>query len=47
MGLWWIRSSHGFRKFRASFPYAHMEIVELIAEDDKVVGRFTCSATHL
>lgn len=32
--------------FRASFPDVHMEIVELIAEDDKVVGRFTCSATH-
>jgi predicted ester cyclase len=24
-----------------------MELVELIAEGDKVVGRFTCSATHL
>jgi hypothetical protein len=24
-----------------------MEIVELVAEDDKVVGWFTCSATHL
>ena len=33
--------------FRASFPDVHMEIVDLIAEDDKVVGRFTCSATHL
>jgi predicted ester cyclase len=33
--------------FRASFPDVHMEIVELIAEDDTVVGRFTCSATHL
>jgi predicted ester cyclase len=33
--------------FRASFPEIHMEIVELIAEGDKVVGRFTCSATHL
>jgi predicted ester cyclase len=32
--------------FRASFPDVHMEIVELIAEEDKVVGRFTCSATH-
>jgi hypothetical protein len=31
--------------FRASFPDVHMEIVELIAEDDKVAGRFTCSAT--
>jgi predicted ester cyclase len=33
--------------FRASFPDVHMEVVELIAEGDRVVGRFTCSATHL
>ena len=33
--------------FRDSFPDVHMEVVELIAEGDKVVGRFTCSATHL
>jgi predicted ester cyclase len=33
--------------FRASFPDLQMEIVELIAEGDKVAGRFTCSATHL
>ena len=32
--------------FRVSFPDLHMEIVDLIAEDEKVVGRFTCSATH-
>ena len=32
--------------FRASFPGVHMEIMELITEGDKVVGRFTCSATH-
>jgi predicted ester cyclase len=32
--------------FRASFPDVHMEILELIAEGEKVVGRFTCSATH-
>jgi SnoaL-like polyketide cyclase len=32
--------------FRASFPDVHMEIVELVAEGDRVVGRFTCSATH-
>ena len=32
--------------FRASFPDVHMEILELIAEGGKVVGRFTCSATH-
>jgi predicted ester cyclase len=33
--------------FQASFPDMRMEIVDLIAEDDRVVGRFTCSATHL
>jgi predicted ester cyclase len=33
--------------FRAAFPDVHMEIVELVAEDDVVVGRFKCSATHL
>src|SRR5829696_4705010 len=33
--------------FRASFPDVDMEVVDLIAEGDKVVGRFTCSATHL
>jgi predicted ester cyclase len=32
--------------FRRSFPDVHMDIVDLIAEGDKVVGRFTCSATH-
>src|SRR5215212_495704 len=33
--------------FRASFPDVHMEVIELIAEGDTVVGRFTCSGTHL
>jgi hypothetical protein len=33
--------------FRASFPDVHMQVVDLIAEDDTVVGRFTCSGTHL
>jgi predicted ester cyclase len=32
--------------FRESFPDFHMEIVEVIAEDDKVVGYFKCSGTH-
>ena len=32
--------------FRASFPDVHMEIVDLIAEGDKVVGRFTLMGTH-
>jgi predicted ester cyclase len=33
--------------FRESFPDVHMDVVELIAEGEKVVGRFRCSATHL
>ncbi len=33
--------------FRASFPDVHMEILELVAEGETVVGRFECSATHL
>jgi predicted ester cyclase len=33
--------------FRESFPDVEMEIVELIAEGEKVVGRFRCSATNL
>ena len=33
--------------FRDSFRDVTMEIVELIAEGDTVVGRFRCSATHL
>ena len=33
--------------FRESFPDVRMEIVELIAEGERVVGRFRCSATHL
>jgi predicted ester cyclase len=32
--------------FRAAFPNVHMEVAELMAEDDKVVGRFICSGTH-
>jgi len=34
-------------QFRKSFPDVNMEIVELIAEGEKVVGRFRCSATNL
>ncbi len=32
--------------FRAAFPDVLMEIVDLIEEGDKVVGRFLCSGTH-
>jgi predicted ester cyclase len=32
--------------FLASFSDVHMRIVELVAEGQTVVGRFTCSGTH-
>jgi predicted ester cyclase len=36
-----------FGAFRGSFPDVHMDVVELVADGDTVVGRFECSATHL
>jgi predicted ester cyclase len=41
----WVRDWFG--AFRASFPDMRMELVELVADGDTVVGRFACSATHL
>jgi len=32
--------------FRRSFPDMHMDLLELVAEGDRVVARFACSATH-
>ena len=32
--------------FRDSFPDFQMEVVDVIAEDEKVVGYFKCSGTH-
>jgi predicted ester cyclase len=32
--------------FRSAFPDFEMEIVDLIAEGDKVVAHFKCSGTH-
>ncbi len=32
--------------FRNAFPDVHMRTIELIAEEDRVAGRFKCSATH-
>ena len=32
--------------FRESFPDFRMEVVDVIAEGDKVVGYFKCSGTH-
>jgi predicted ester cyclase len=33
--------------FRTAFPDVRMETVELLAEGDRVVGRFRCSGTQL
>jgi predicted ester cyclase len=33
--------------FRTAFPDVRMEIVELVQEGDRVVGRFRCSGTNL
>jgi predicted ester cyclase len=33
--------------FRAAFPDFRMEIVELVAEGNKVAAHFRCSGTHL
>jgi len=40
------RARDWFGAFRGSFPDMRMEIVDLVAEDDRVVARFACSATH-
>lgn len=32
--------------FRESFPDFEMEVVDVIAEEDKVAGYFRCSGTH-
>ena len=32
--------------FQTSFPDMRMDVVQLVAEGDTVVGRFTCSGTH-
>jgi predicted ester cyclase len=35
-----------FGSFRSAFPDWREEIVELVAESDRVVGRFKCYGTH-
>jgi predicted ester cyclase len=37
---------HRIEPFLIAFPDVRMEIVELVAEDDKVIGRFRYSGTH-
>lgn len=41
------RAHRWFAPFRAAFPDVRMEVVQLVAEGDTVVGRFSCSGTHL
>ena len=40
------RARDWFGAFRSTFPDMHMEVLQLVAEDDTVVARFACSATH-
>ena len=39
-------TKRSFAAFRAAFPDWHMEIAELVAEGNTVVGRFRCSGTN-
>ncbi len=36
-----------FAEFRSAFPDWREDIVELVAEENTVAGRFRCSGTHL
>jgi predicted ester cyclase len=40
------QAKQGFTAFRSAFPDWREEIVDLVAEEDKVMGRFKCSGTH-
>jgi predicted ester cyclase len=40
------QAKQGFTAFRSAFPDWREEVVDLIAEEDRVVGRFKCSGTH-
>jgi predicted ester cyclase len=41
------QAKQGFTAFRSAFPDWREEIVDLVAEEDKVMGRFKCLGTHL
>jgi steroid delta-isomerase-like uncharacterized protein len=41
------RARRWIEPFRRSFPDVRMEVVDLVAEGEKVVGRFVCTGTHL
>jgi predicted ester cyclase len=40
------QAKQGFTAFRSAFPDWREEIVDLVADEDKVIGRFKCSGTH-
>lgn len=40
------RAKQGITAYRSAFPDWREEIVDVVAEGDKVVGRFKCSGTH-
>jgi predicted ester cyclase len=40
------QAKEGFTAFRSAFPDWREEVVDLVAEEDKVMGRFKCSGTH-
>jgi predicted ester cyclase len=40
----WVRDWFG--SFRNSFPDMQMQLLELVGDDEVVVGRFACSATQ-
>jgi predicted ester cyclase len=39
------QAKQAFTAFRSAFPDWREEIVDVVAEEDKVVGRFKCSGT--
>jgi predicted ester cyclase len=41
------RARRWIAPLRRSFPDVHMEIVDLVAEGEKVAARFICTGTHL
>jgi predicted ester cyclase len=40
------QAKQNFTAFRSAFPDWREKVVDMVAEDDKVIGRFKCSGTH-
>jgi predicted ester cyclase len=40
------QAKQGYTAFRSAFPDWREEIVDVVAEEDRVVGRFKCYGTH-